>query len=165
MLDDVTDSNPILDNIYDKIINQETLNKMKSFLLCSAYMAKADRGFDLYTIDEDMSVDTITTNGLGDPYNHGCRVFAVTDEGLHLGTANPFYGTQVWKVVDDDSMTLGDVDGDGEVTVMDATLVQKSVAHTEKLSTKQKICADITDDNAISIIDATDIQSMVVGNL
>ena len=163
MLDDITDTDPGFGDIYDKLINEETLNKMKSFVLCSAYMATADRGFDLYTIDEDMNVDTITTDGFGDPYNQGCRVFAVTDEGLHLGTANPFYGTQIWKVVDDDNMKLGDVDGDGEVTVMDATLVQKSVAHMEKLSTKQKICADVTDDDAVSVIDATEIQRIVVG--
>ena len=30
------------------------------------------------------------------PYNHGLRAFATTDQGLCLGTANPFYGTQVW---------------------------------------------------------------------
>ena len=39
---------------------------------------------------------TITANGFGDPYNHGLRVFAATDQGLCLGTANPFYGTQIW---------------------------------------------------------------------
>lgn len=163
MLDDVADSNPILDSIYDKLISKETLKKMKSFLLCSAYMATADRGFDLYTIDADMNVDTITTNGFGDPYNHGCRTFAVTNEGLHIGTANPFYGTQIWKVVDDDSMVLGDVDGDGEITVIDATLVQKAVVNLTKLSTKQKICADANEDGIISVLDATDIQQIVVG--
>ena len=28
--------------------------------------------------------------------NYGLRVFAQTDQGLCIGTANPFYGTQVW---------------------------------------------------------------------
>lgn len=46
-----------------------------------------------------MNVETVTTNGFGDPYNHGCRVFAVTNNGLSIGTANPFYGTQVWSLV------------------------------------------------------------------
>lgn len=44
--------------------------------------------------------DAITRNGFGDPYNHGCRVFAITDAGLCLGTANPFYGTQLWRLED-----------------------------------------------------------------
>lgn len=44
----------------------------------------------------DTLAQTITVDGFGDPYNHGLRAFAATDQGLCLGTANPFYGTQVW---------------------------------------------------------------------
>ncbi len=83
---------------FEKVLSSETLNKMKSIITCSAYLSRAERGFDLYTIDKDMNVETITTNGFGNPYNHGCRVFAVNNSGLILGTANPFYGTQVWNV-------------------------------------------------------------------
>ena len=60
------------------------------------YLRKAQRGFDLYVSEDSVNFETITTNGFGDPYNHGLRVFAVTDQGLCVGTANPFYGTQVW---------------------------------------------------------------------
>ena len=60
------------------------------------YLRKAQRGFDLYVSEDGVNFETITTNGFSDPYNHGLRVFAVTDQGLCVGTANPFYGTQVW---------------------------------------------------------------------
>ena len=60
------------------------------------YLRKAQRGFDLYVSEDGVNFETITTNGFGDPYNHGLRVFAVTDQGLCVGTANYFYGTQVW---------------------------------------------------------------------
>ena len=60
------------------------------------YLRKAQRGFDLYVSEDGVNFETITTNGFGDPYNHGLRVFAVTDQGLCVGTVNPFYGTQVW---------------------------------------------------------------------
>ena len=60
------------------------------------HLRKAQRGFDLYVSEDGVNFETITTNGFGDPYNHGLRVFAVTDQGLCVGTANPFYGTQVW---------------------------------------------------------------------
>ena len=60
------------------------------------YLRKAQRGFDLYVSEDGVNFETITTSGFGDPYNHGLRVFAVTDQGLCVGTANPFYGTQVW---------------------------------------------------------------------
>ena len=60
------------------------------------YLARADRGFDLYVTEDGVHFETLTTDGFGDPYNHGLRVFAQTDQGLCIGTANPFYGTQVW---------------------------------------------------------------------
>lgn len=57
---------------------------------------KATRGFDLYVTEDGVNFECITVNGFGDPYNHGCRVFANTDNGMVIGTANPFYATQVW---------------------------------------------------------------------
>lgn len=56
----------------------------------------ATRGFDLYVTEDGVNFECITIDGFGDPYNHGCRVFANTDNGMVIGTANPFYATQVW---------------------------------------------------------------------
>lgn len=62
-----------------------------------AYRTKdATRGFDLYVTEDGVNFECITIDGFGDPYNHGCRVFANTDNGMVIGTANPFYATQVW---------------------------------------------------------------------
>lgn len=57
---------------------------------------------------------------------------------------------------------LGDVDLDGDVTVKDATLVQKDIVKLETLTDFQKKVADINSDGAISVTDATDIQKIVV---
>lgn len=65
---------------------------------CADFLKNADFGFDLYVTEDGIKFDTITTNGFGDKYNHGCRAFGVTNEGLCVGTANPFYGAQVWKL-------------------------------------------------------------------
>ena len=62
------------------------------------YLSKAQRGFDMYTSADGESFTTITTNGFNDPYNHGLRVFATGDDWMAIGTANPFYGTQLWKM-------------------------------------------------------------------
>lgn len=67
-------------------------------LECAQYLKDADRGFDLYVTEDGINFETVTTDGFGDPYNHGCRAFGVTNEGLFIGTANPFYGTQVWNL-------------------------------------------------------------------
>lgn len=73
-----------------------TTDNILSMLQVPFYLARADRGFDLYVTEDGVHFETLTTDGFGDPYNHGLRVFAQTDQGLCIGTANPFYGTQVW---------------------------------------------------------------------
>ena len=65
---------------------------------CAEYLDKATFGFDLYVTEDGVNFTKITDDGFGDPYNHGCRAFGITDDGLFVGTANPFYGTQVWKL-------------------------------------------------------------------
>lgn len=56
----------------------------------------------------------------------------------------------------------GDVNGDGDITVVDATLVQKHVVQLETLSADKQILADVNGDNTISVVDATLIQKYIV---
>jgi len=56
-------------------------------------------GFDLYSTRDGVEWRAETENGFEDPWNYGARSFA-TDPAtgdLYLGTANPFYGCQVWR--------------------------------------------------------------------
>ena len=85
-----------LKDAFEKLLNQETWDKIKSVLVCLHYMRTASRGFDMYVTSDGVNFETLTTSGFGDPYNHGLRVFAVTNQGLCMGAANPFYGTQLW---------------------------------------------------------------------
>ena len=85
----------------DKYIEQICSNYKgvpDSAYTCAEYLDKATFGFDLYVTEDGVNFTKITDNGFGDPYNHGCREFSITNEGLFVGTANPFYGTQVWKL-------------------------------------------------------------------
>ena len=86
--------------ILDKSLNQESVDNLFYFLETCKYLSVGERGFDLLVSEDGINFETITNNGFGDPYNQGCRIFAVTNSGLTLGTANPFYGTQVWKITD-----------------------------------------------------------------
>lgn len=56
----------------------------------------------------------------------------------------------------------GEVNGDGDITIVDATLVQKHVAQLETLSADKQILADVNGDNTISVVDATLIQKYIV---
>ena len=81
---------------YNFVFKNITVRNMASAIKLLNYLRTAKRGFDLYVTEDGVNFETITIDGFGDPYNHGLRVFATTDQGLCLGTANPFYGTQVW---------------------------------------------------------------------
>lgn len=84
------------------LLNDETWGTMKDLLTCMNYMRDAEAGFDLYAInqqeDGSVNITPVTTNGFNDRYNHGLRIFAETDDYLAIGTANPFYGTQIWRM-------------------------------------------------------------------
>ena len=81
---------------YKFVFKNITIGNIASAIRLLNYLRKAEQGFDLYVSEDGVNFQAITVDGFGDPYNHGLRAFAVTDQGLCLGTANPFYGTQVW---------------------------------------------------------------------
>lgn len=60
------------------------------------------------------------------------------------------------------AVVYGEVNGDGDITVVDATLVQKHVVQLETLSADKQILADVNGDNTISVVDATLIQKYIV---
>ena len=81
---------------YNFVFKNITVRNIASAIKLLNYLRTAKRGFDLYVTEDGVNFETVTIDGFGDPYNHGLRVFAATDQGLCLGTANPFYGTQIW---------------------------------------------------------------------
>ena len=56
----------------------------------------------------------------------------------------------------------GDINGDGDITIVDATLIQKHIVQLETLSADKQILADVNEDNTISVVDATLIQKYIV---
>ena len=96
----------------DRFLNQDTIDNFKYFIGTCSYLSEGERGFDLLVSDDGVNFSVITRNGFGDPYNHGLRVFAITNSGLSIGTANPFYGTQIWNLVDNTKLPFVDVQTD-----------------------------------------------------
>lgn len=146
--------------IIGKIFTKENIAKMTSFVKCAAYMSTAERGFDIFTLDSSLNVKTVTTNGFGDPYNHGCRTFAVTDDNLIVGTANPFYGTQIWTLSDNKY----DLNEDSKVDVQDVTFAQCVVAGTEEKPADFDERADYNKDGKVDINDITAYQIYLAEN-
>lgn len=66
----------------------------------------------------------------------------------------PFNGISAYDV--------GDVNMDGGINILDATLVQKYVVGIVELSAEQKHLADYNNDGDITVVDATEIQKFIV---
>lgn len=154
-----------LQKIIAQLKTEETKNMILGLLENWSYLEKAERGFDLYVSGDGIHFDTITIDGFGDPYNHGLRTTAVTDEGLAIGTANPFYGTQVWLIKDntDNCVLMGDVNGDGRITAADALYTLQSIAGTKNLTSVQMKVADVNGDGRITASDALEVQRFAAG--
>ena len=64
-----------------------------------------------------------------------------------------------YKGEDDDFVgIIGDVDGDGDITIADATLIQRRGIELENFTALQDALADVNNDGRISILDVTCVQ-------
>ena len=61
--------------------------------------------------------------------------------------------------------SVGDSNSDGNVDVLDATLIQKHAVEKASLTDKQKEAADVNDDGIVDILDASDIQKFAVDKI
>ena len=89
-----------LRQMYDLLLNVATQENIKAIIGSFAYMTDAKPGFDLYEIshtDAGVNVRSVILDGMGDRYNHGLRIFEEMEDYWIFGTANPFYGTQLWR--------------------------------------------------------------------
>lgn len=90
--------------LYEMLVKLTSKANLKAYAKSLPYLAKSKRGFNLFEItdrsaaNEGVTVGTVTDNGFGDPFNHDLRIFCDTDDYMVVGTANPFYGTQLWRV-------------------------------------------------------------------
>ena len=51
----------------------------------------------------------MTRDGFGDKYNYGCPAFLATEEGMYIGTCNPFYGGQLYLLTNSEYTGVNDI--------------------------------------------------------
>ncbi|WP_195986714.1 hypothetical protein [Clostridium sp. D53t1_180928_C8] len=56
------------------------------------------KGFNLYMSNDGINFYMINNNGFNDKFNYGLRTFLSSEDGFYIGTANPFYGGQLWRL-------------------------------------------------------------------
>ena len=79
--------------------------------------------------------------------------YTATNGSIPTPTNPPVQPTTVHE-----STVWGDVDGDGYLTILDATYIQKYLVHMRGATTIDVATADVDGDGVVSIIDATFIQ-------
>ncbi|MBR0047576.1 MAG: hypothetical protein IJP75_11995 [Bacteroidaceae bacterium] len=88
-----------LQEVADKI----DIEGMEKYLYINNRVKNDEWGFDLVRTSDGENFEVITRNGFNDKYNYGCPSFLATEEGLYIGTCNPFYGGQLYLLTNNDS--------------------------------------------------------------
>ncbi len=83
------------------------------------------------------------------------------DAEVLLDSSDKAAGFTLDFTIPNDDYLLGDVDGDGKVSIMDATQIQLHIAQLLSISNDRLPCADTDKDGKVSILDATTIQRVI----
>ena len=129
--------------------------------------------------------ESISMSGSYEPACHftgGNVVYSVEDSNivkvdengvltaLKPGTTKLFAAVDIYDAIREYTVTvtenniLGDVNRDGVVDVLDATMIQKYTVEKVILSDSQLNIADVNSDGIVDILDAVIIQKYAVGN-
>lgn len=132
------------------VVIPETVNEIK------AYAFNNCKNLTEITITEN--VITIDINSFS-----GCS--NLTIYGYEYTVAESFAIKYDYKFVDINSIKydLGDIDLDGQITVLDVTLLQRYCAEDVILNTEQLSVSDVDGNGDISILDVTAIQKLIAG--
>ena len=85
----------------DELMYDGLIHNFVYYFGCNYYAQRCEEGFDLLVSRDGVNFDAITRDGFGDGSNHGLRTICSTEYGVFLGTANPYYGTQLWLMSSD----------------------------------------------------------------
>ena len=113
---------------------------------------------------EDGTITSVAQN----PYEEEMYGLILKEDKLYAAiTSSPSEERTLVYIADclirEDPLDLGDVDGDGRVTIKDATLVQRYTAGIMELTDAQLEAADFNEDGAVNIEDVTALQKSVAG--
>lgn len=104
------------------------------------------------------SVKYIADSAFGYYYDGGSKKVDLTIVGSKGSVAETYAKENSLKFV-----VAGDVNGDGEVSIKDATMIQYYLAKLKTLNKTQLKAADINNDGKVSIADVTKIQYILAG--
>ena len=153
--------------VYNESRTVEELSKVENF-------SPDTDGMSVTVEYKNGDVETLTYSP-ADYYDYGHGMlegFSLTENGVaYFDTALQsendekevyyLYTLQTSVTVELEKFKLGDVNLDGDITIMDATVIQRHVAKITELTGNKLKAADVNKDGDVSIVDATTIQRFV----
>ena len=142
-----------------------TINKpgAKSVSITFSSQTEVEDGYDYIEIydGKDNLIGSYTGTALAS------QCITVTGDTVRIrltsDSSNSYYGFSIDSIVaEPNAWSLGDVNGDGKITILDATCIQKYIVQLEDFTDKQKEVADVNGDGTINIMDSTQIQKYIV---
>lgn len=116
------------------------------------------QGIISYTSD-NTDVATVSSSGVVMGIGAGTATITVTAKGNN----NYNEASKTFTVLVKKPLLLGDINGDGVISVLDATELQKHLAGLVTLSDEQLAFADTNGDGKVTVLDATAIQKYIAG--
>ncbi|MGN0450055.1 MAG: leucine-rich repeat protein [Ruminococcus sp.] len=96
--------------------------------------------------------------------NDYIKIDGFTIKGVKGSVAEEYANEVGFEFVAVEEDIFGDVDGNGVLSVADATLIQKYSAELTVFTDSQIKVADVNGDGTVNVLDATAVQQMLVGN-
>ncbi len=133
------------------------------------FVAYVPAQYNMYIINNGQGGGSNQTIDLTVPNSSGVYLSTQTTSGnWNVGYWQPtFIPTPIPEDPDDPiggaEYTVGDANGDGDVNVLDATIIQKHIANILTLEDLALLAADANEDGTVDVIDATTIQKVLAG--
>lgn len=155
--------NPIYDsrnncNAIIKSANNELIQGCYTTVIPDSVTSIGAEAFSNCTRLTDITIpDSVTS--IGNFAFSGCENLTIyAPKGSYAETYAKENGFAFVAIDDTPSVTIGDIDGDGNITISDATAIQRYLAEMITLSPDQLIAADTDGNGEVTINDATQLQ-------
>ena len=165
-------SNTRIENVIipDTVINLEKYAfsdcwNLKNISIPDSVISIGGWAFDGCTCLESIIIPDSVTN-IGEysfGYNYKNKIDGFTIYGYRGTAAEEYANENGFEFIDlDKKEIIGDVNGDGKLSVADATVIQKYLADLIDLTAEQLSVADANGNGVVNVFDATAIQSLLV---
>ena len=142
---------------YDKI----DWEGLKMYAYISDCVQNDTWGFDMLRTADGENFEFVTVDGFGDKYNYGGRCMVATEYGLYLGTANPFYGAQLFRINDPEAFSSDAYLESNTITLGEDAVVKMgsvggtgdyrySVSYKKETSSTWTVAAKNTTENTVT---------------